>query len=308
MERCAGGLWGLLVGDALGVPYEFSLPQELPPIDQIEMTPPEGFQKTYPDVPAGTWSDDGAQALCLLDSLLDCEALDLNDFTGKMADWLDSGLWTPDGRVFDVGVQTERALREFRNGALPEESGMVQPKGKGNGSLMRTLPLALWHLGTDRELALDAHRQSLPTHGHPTNQMCCALYCLTARRLLEGLPFSEAFRQAVSRLREIYAEMPLFAKELELFEPDVPVRGGGSGYVVDCLKSAFMILGRTESYEDAVRQAIALGNDTDTTACVTGGLAGILFGAESIPARWMEAMRGKSAVNGLLGRLQRWRS
>lgn len=84
MERYAGGLWGLLVGDALGVPYEFSFADGLPPMEQIEMVPPEGYRKTYPGVPEGTWSDDGAQALCLLDSLLECDRLDLDDFAGRM--------------------------------------------------------------------------------------------------------------------------------------------------------------------------------------------------------------------------------
>ena len=68
-DKIAGGLYGLLIGDALGVPYEFYKPEALPSYDQIEMTPPPGFRKTYPQVEAGTWSDDGAQALCLLDSL-----------------------------------------------------------------------------------------------------------------------------------------------------------------------------------------------------------------------------------------------
>ncbi len=281
MERILGGLWGLLIGDALGVPYEFSLAEALPPMEQLEMTPPEGFYKSYPDIPAGTWSDDGAQALCLLDSLLDCGRLDLQSFAGKLVTWLSNGMWTPDGVVFDVGHQTMAALQAFSHGTPPEESGLILPDGKGNGALMRTLPLVLWHQGTDGELVLDAHRQSLPTHGHPCNQVCCALYCLTARRLLEGMPFETAYPSALEDLRTIYRSLPeVYQTELELLAPDGPQTGQGTGYVVDALKSALMILSRASSYEDAVKQAVALGNDTDTTACITGGLAGIVFGAE----------------------------
>ncbi len=306
MERYAGGLWGLLVGDALGVPYEFSFADGLPPMEQIEMVPPEGYRKTYPGVPEGTWSDDGAQALCLLDSLLECDRLDLDDFAGRMLQWLEQGVWTPDGYVFDVGIQTEVSLEALKQGVPPTKSGMTRRDGKGNGALMRTLPLALWHPGSDRELVLDAHRQALPTHGHACNQVCCAWYCLTARRLLEGCGFAEALNRSVAGMREIYRDMPEYAAEFELLEPDKPMRGTGTGLVTDCLKSAFMILLRAASYEDAVRQAVALGNDTDTTASVTGGLAGILF--KDIPARWMETMRGRDAVDGLLKQLARWRS
>ena len=308
MNRYAGGLWGLLIGDALGVPYEFNPPDNLPPMEQLEMTPPHGFRKTYSGVPEGTWSDDGAQALCLLESLLDCDQLELNDFSKKMVLWFTQGLWTPDGVVFDIGIQTQSALRAIQRGVPPEESGNLNPNGKGNGSLMRTLPLALWHPGSDRDLVLDAHRQSLPTHGHPCNQICCAWYCLTARRLLEGEPFSTAYRHTVDGIRSIYHDMPVYLTIFESFEPDEPMQGTGTGYVIDCLKSAFMVLGRTSNYETAVRQAIALGNDTDTTACVTGGLAGILYGLEYIPPRWMNAMRGKDSINNLLKRLTRWRS
>lgn len=56
-ERIAGGLWGLLVGDATGVPYEFYLPQYLPPYAQLDMTPPAGFARAHAGVPVGTWSD-----------------------------------------------------------------------------------------------------------------------------------------------------------------------------------------------------------------------------------------------------------
>ena len=67
--------------------------------------------------------------------------------------------------------------------------------------------------------------------------------------------------------------------------PDLPWEGNGSGYVVDCLRSAFMILEQASCYEDGVKRAVLLGNDTDTTACVAGGLLGILYGTQGIPDR-----------------------
>lgn len=174
---------------------------------------------------------------------------------------------------------------------------MMRPDGKGNGALMRVLPLVLWHTGTERELVLDAHAQCVITHGNLCNQVCCALYCLVARFLLNGEAFPSALEKAVSVLREIYEEIPVYAQELEWsVRPEEPWIGQGSGYVVDCLRSAFMILLRAESYEEAVKQAIQLGDDTDTTACVTGGLAGILFGFDAIPKRWYEALRGKDEI------------
>ncbi|MCI8650479.1 MAG: ADP-ribosylglycohydrolase family protein [Anaerotruncus sp.] len=301
MQRIRGGLYGLLIGDALGVPYEFREPGDLPALSQIEFVPPSSFYPTYPKVPAGTWSDDGAQALCLLDSLLSCKKFSLPDFAGRLLAWYHDGLWAVDGVVFDVGVQTGEALCAYAQGMSPERTGSLRPDGKGNGALMRVLPLALWHQGSDRELVLDAHAQCLVTHAHLCNQVCCALYCLVARRLLSGLPFSAAYQQAGRALSAIYTEFPEHRQELAYsIRPEAPLFGSGTGYVVDCLRSAFLILQDATSYEDAVKRAVALGHDTDTTACVTGGLAGIQFGFADIPQRWIDALRNRSAVEELL--------
>lgn len=305
-NRIKGGLYGLLVGDALGVPYEFHSADSIPPFEEIEMIPPDNFNKTYPNVKAGTWSDDGAQALCLLNSLLEKGRFSLTDFSMKLLAWYDTGLWAVDNIVFDVGIQTSEALNAFRNGVSPEMCGNVRPDGKGNGALMRVLPLALWHRGTDLELVNDAHRQCLITHANITNQVCCALYCLVARRLLEGTDFNAALSHSVQNIREIYADMPDHNEEFEFrLQPDEPDiwQGNGSGYVIDSLRSAFMIMREAVCYEDAVKIAVSLGNDTDTTACILGGLAGIAFGYDSIPERWTDTLRQKASVEELLSNL-----
>lgn len=59
-----------------------------------------------------------------------------------------------------------------------------------------------------------------------------------------------------------------------------------SGYVIDTLEAAIWSLLTTNSYESCVLRAVNLGGDTDTIAAVSGGLAGILYGIESIPIKW----------------------
>ncbi len=302
-DRISGGLWGLLIGDALGVPYEFNHPEDLPPIDKIEYNPPINFIRSHQGVLPGTWSDDGAQALCLLDSLINCETLNLNDFASKLLEWYEHGLWAVDNKVFDVGNQTARALIAFKNGKSPMESGFVIPEGKGNGSLMRVLPLALWHRGTDDELIQFAHLQSVVTHGHICNQVCCALYCLWAKRLTENYSMEEAYKLAVEKLRQIYPQDSDYYSELEwTIRPDEPPVGNGGGYVVDSLRSVRMVL-TADSYEMVVRNAVLLGDDTDTTAAIAGGLAGIYYGVTNIPKRWFDELRGREVVKPLLNKL-----
>ncbi len=299
-EKIRGGLFGLLVGDALGVPYEFRPKSKIPSRNKIDMVPPVGYDRAHAWVQPGTWSDDGSQALCLLDSLLECGELSLDDFSSRLIRWYDKGLWTPDGKMFDVGNQTRDAIQRLKHGDPPTRAGFVHPNGKGNGALMRVLPLTLWHIGSDLELVEAAHRQSLPTHGHITNQICCALYCLWARRLLEGQDTETAYNLAVSSLRKHYGEDSEYRRDLEAtVRPDDAPHSDGGGYVVSTLHCARFVL-REKTYEDVVKSAIQYGNDTDTNAAVAGGLAGIRDGINGIPKKWLDMLNGKNMVDKLL--------
>jgi len=300
-QRLEGGLWGLLVGDALGVPYEFHPREQIPPLDQIEMTPPPGFVRAHARVKPGTWSDDGAQALCLLASLLDRGSLDLDDLGRRLVAWSERGYLAVDGIVFDCGVQTGQSLRAMMGGAPARDAGLSHEQANGNGSLMRVLPLALWHTGPDSDLVACAHDQSRVTHAHPRSLACCALYCLWARRTLEGHPAPWA--SASAALREIYDADAHLLGELEYhLRPDDEPSGRGSGYVVDCLRSARWSV-EQGPYEQAVKAAISLGQDTDTTACVAGGIAGLRDGVGAIPERWRRDLRGQELLAPLLDAL-----
>lgn len=301
-ERIEGGMYGLLVGDALGVPYEFHPPEHLPPLEAIDLEPPAGFSRAHDGVPPGTWSDDGSHALCLLDSLTYQGRLDVEDLGRRLVNWREWGYLAVDGKVFDVGIQTSLALARFRAGSPGLESGPSGERDNGNGSLMRVLPLALWHTGTDASLAADAMVQSRVTHGHLRSLVCCALYCLWARRTLEGA--ADPWAEAVSTFRALYPAGSPEDAELELHvRPDAPDPGQGSGYVVDCLRSARDCVAAGRTYEQVVKAAVRLGHDTDTTAAVAGGIAGLRDGVRGIPERWRSALRGRELVEPLLTRL-----
>ncbi|MEQ1502904.1 MAG: ADP-ribosylglycohydrolase family protein [Myxococcota bacterium] len=293
-DRIAGGLVGLLVGDALGVPYEFHDPRNLPPPDQIELEPPSGFRRSHLGVPPGTWSDDGAHALCLLASLLDRGGVDVDDLGRRLVAWWGTGYLAVDARPYDIGNQTSDALIALERGVPAERSGGAGERDNGNGSLMRVLPLALWHRGSDASLAADACRQSVVTHGHPRSQVCCALYCLWARRILADHP--DPWADAVATVRDLGIHPGELDQVLGFSAPR------GSGYVVDALHSARIAVD-AGPYEVAVRRAIGFGLDTDTTACIAGGIAGLRDGLDGIPVRWRDALRGRPLFEPLLDRL-----
>jgi ADP-ribosyl-[dinitrogen reductase] hydrolase len=300
----SGGIYGLLIGDTLGVPYEFHASGEIPPLDAIDFTPPSDFERSHRKVLPGTWSDDGALALCLLASLLDTGKVDSEDMGQRFVAFRESGYMAVDQNVFDIGGTTEDALDLIQKGIPALQAGRSDEWSQGNGSLMRVLPLALWHKGDDGTLIHDAENQSRITHAHPSALVCCGLYCLWARRTIEGIP--DAWMAAVHTYRTLFGldTMERIILE-EVIRPEHPYRIRGSGFVVDTLHSAHVVQ-QAGDYAAIVRAAIALGNDTDTTACVAGGIAGLRLGIEKIPAHWRFNLRGRDLVNPLIERLIAW--
>lgn len=301
-DRIRGGIIGLLVGDALGVPYEFHERISIPPFEEIEFEPPSYFRRAHAGVPVGTWSDDGAQALILLNTLLECGKFDAKHFAEGLIDWFDKGFMAVGGVVFDVGIQTANAIRELKSGTEPLFAGGQDEYSNGNGALMRVLPLALWHQGSDSELIAEAFAQSAVTHGHLRSKLCCALYCVWARRILQNV--ENPWENAVETLYQIFPEGTIEHTEFEtrIFPKDAIYDVSGSGYVVDSLRASLWA-NNNKTYEETVKAAISLGDDTDTTACIAGGIAGIKFGIDGIPARWKDNLRGKEIYEPLLEKL-----
>jgi ADP-ribosylglycohydrolase/protein-tyrosine phosphatase len=302
-DRLSGAIYGHLVGDALGVPYEFQ------PAERIGDVAWRGHG-TH-DQPPGTWSDDGALMLALLDSLLTA-GFDTADQAGRALEWREHGAYAPGAVVFDIGTATAAALSRLREGCAPEEAGSVE--AKGNGSLMRILPVALvFREADDAELVAMAARASRVTHGSAEAQIACALYVLIARRLLDGVDDRPRVLDEASRsLRSILAEVGLPGSreaedaaaallELDAFRAWTDRRG--SGRVVDSFWSAWDAFVGAPDHASTVTNAVRYGNDTDTTAAIAGGLAGLYWGLAGIPSSWHRGLRDRHIAQDLADRL-----
>jgi ADP-ribosylglycohydrolase len=295
-DKLLGGLYGLLIGDAAGVPYEFKSPDKIPSYaPMFDLGVPLDYQRSFADVPIGTWSDDGAQALCLLESLLEAGKYDYNSFLQKLLLWRSIGYLTPDNVVFDIGNQTNRYLnaRQF-NAHLGDER---ESDRCGNGSLMRCLPIALF-FSDIKQASNAAYDQSEVTHPQFVGTISCVLYTHIALNLLNGLEKEDSIAKAIQSTMHVCAE-PDIARHLQTVLDGDFIEPIGSGYVVDSLWSAIYAFSRGESYEQVIGEAIRLGNDTDTTACIAGGLAGIYYGYSKIPQSYIDALRGKQIVEPL---------
>lgn len=297
-QRILGGLWGAVIGDALGVPVEFTSRKERKRDPVVDMRGYGTHQQ-----PPGTWSDDSSLMLCTVESLLN--GFDSKDMGQRFVRWYREGLWTPWGKVFDIGGTTRRAIGRLERGVDPESAGDGDESSNGNGSLMRILPIALRFAGSSPDDFLGyVHSASSLTHRHARSLIACGFYCLMVAAVLDGSSPLDAYSRAIETGLRTYAKPPYlgemvpFRKFLsgrihELAESDIE----SGGYVVDTLEASTWCLLNSESFENTVLKAVNLGGDTDTTGCVAGGLAGIYFGIERISANWMNRIVQSEKIN-----------
>jgi ADP-ribosylglycohydrolase len=311
-DKLLGGIMGLCVGDALGVPVEFKDRESLARSPVVDM---RGYG-TY-NQPPGTWSDDTSLTLCLLDSL--ANGLDYTDIMQKFLLWSDSAEYTPHGKVFDIGVATRRSLDRFARGGEPLSCGGRSRYDYGNGSLMRILPLAFYlrsqygNVYTDSSEAFDIiHKVSSLTHAHKRTQVANGIYLSVAERLFGTDDLEKGILSGIEKAKDHYERDEGYAGELVHYDKilkegfkDLPEREiNSSGYAIYTLEAAVWCLLNTRSYKDCVLKAVNLGVDTDTTAAVAGGLAGMHYGFDAIPAKWINQIARLDYIKGLCERIK----
>lgn len=301
------GIYGLCIGDALGVPAECRTRESLKenPITDMECG---GVRRQ----PVGYWSDDSSMTLCTVASFGEAGYFHTHDLMNRFLKWWQDGEYTPGGECFDFGHTTAKALHRAEKGVTPALCGSNKPNENGNGSLMRILPAAyILHQKYGGDITLsgkameDIHKLSALTHRHPLAQSACGIYTAVAVRLLDGQDLEEAITEGIRSSLIWYGRHRRFGCALShwdrianmesfkmLLEPEIR----SHGYVVDTLEAALWCLLHTDSYADCVLKAVNLGSDTDTTAAVAGGLAGIYYGMDGIPEQWIRQLAGKEII------------
>lgn len=288
-HRFLGGLYGSLVGDALGVPVEFSS-------REARKQDPVAGMRAYGvhGQPAGTWSDDGSLLLCAMESLVE-KGFDPEDMGTRFLQWYDFGHWGAHGLVFDIGNATSSALNRISLGTPALEAGGQSESDNGNGSLMRILPVVLANLhATEDIFVARLEEASAITHRHARSKMACVFFGMMVRALHDGLRREEALLQTRACFAGIYERSSEFSHFSDLLHADLGLRSESGirsgGYVMETLTSSLWCLLTTESFSECVLKAVNLGSDTDTTGCVAGGLAGVAYGNDAIPPEWRAAL------------------
>lgn len=315
LNKLHSAIVGLAVGDALGVPVEFLSRADL---KENPVTDMMGYG-TH-NQPSGTWSDDSSLTFCLAEMLAD--EYSLTKLANRFINWYEHAYWTAHGNVFDVGIATSRAIYRLGQGSNPIFAGGTDESDNGNGSLMRILPLAFYvkDMPIENRFKCVSDVSSL-THGHIRSVLGCFIYIEFAIQLIDGKDKFEAFEQTKEIVNSFLNENPICSdNEINkyhriLMNPigDYEIKPiyeyseseiSSSGYVVSSLEAAFWSLFKENDYKSTVLRAVNLGNDTDTTAAIVGGLAGILYGMNDIPQQWVDQLARKDDILDLCDRLE----
>ncbi|MEX2621326.1 MAG: ADP-ribosylglycohydrolase family protein [Egibacteraceae bacterium] len=286
-DRVSGVLLGLAAGDALGAGYEFTTPA---PDAEIAML--GGGQFAWEP---GEWTDDTQLAVCIAEVTATGE-VDVNAIAQRFLDWYAGG-------PKDVGVQTRSVLGRAGGHAdrladVAAEHFAANPRGAaGNGSLMRTAPIALAHLGDDDAIAAAAMAVSGLTHGDPLAGEACVLWCIAIDRgvreaRLDGIDDGLALLPADRR--------GFWSQRITEARTRPPATFTPNGFVVTALQAALAAITQTPIPDDApwrhlplaLEAAVRIGHDTDTVAAIAGGLLGARWGGSALPFAWRRLLHG----------------
>lgn len=277
-ERYRGALLGLACGDAVGTTVEFKPRGTFQPMTDMVGGGPFHLKP-------GQWTDDTSMALCLAESLLNKNGFNAADQMGRYLNWWQWGYLSSTGECFDIGMTVSQALMRYQITAEPF-AGLTDPYSAGNGSLMRLVPVVLLYFPDARQIQTFAADSSRTTHAAPEAIECCQLLAGLIARALEGTNKAE-LRQLL-RVNFSQPKVAAIARGDYLNKTQATIKG--SGYCVQSLEAALWCFHQTDSFEAAILQAANLGDDADTTAAITGQLAGAYYGVRGIPERWLEKL------------------
>ena len=303
---------GHAVGDALGVPVEFRTRDYLNKNPVTEMI---GFG-THP-VPKGAWSDDTSMSLCALESLSKGK-IDFDDVMLNFGKWYYYNEYTATGETFDIGNTCSEAIHRYFKEKIPyNKCGLSDEYSNGNGSLMRIHPFTLYLIHKNKRKMDDSHykiigQASALTHAHVRSQIACFLYSYILWEIIESqrkecikntwrdirLFFSHRSADCGGDARAL-SELGYFSRIFDGIDKLNVTEIMSDGYVVHTLEAAIWCLLTTDSYEECVLKAVNLGDDTDTTAAVAGGLAGALYGYDAIPEEWRNSLLRRDYIEEL---------
>lgn len=294
-------LYAAVIGDALGVPVEFSQR------DTYYLDMMVGFGSW--NQPLGSWSDDTSLTLPLIENLTNNGTYE--QLMQKFVDYMFHRQYTPDNIVFGMGNTCIKAIRNYTDLHKPAlMCGDDSLLSNGNGALMRLAPLAI-HLRneTDLETRLELTRNyTCLTHRHSRSIVASYIYLEILHSLLNDKSLLKTLKVLPEQLQMALKDKPEELKQLALFKdifqpkfsltPRSDIKS--TGYVIDTLQACIWCVLKSTSIDSATILAVNLGDDTDTIASITATIASCLYQDELVNEQWKSQLRNQALLNEII--------
>jgi ADP-ribosylglycohydrolase len=291
-NRYRGALLGLATGDALGTMLEFQAPGSFEPISDIVGGGPFNLKP-------GQWTDDTSMALCLAESLIECQGFDPVDQLKRYVRWWREGHLSSTGTCFDIGMTTSKALRRFEKTG-EAYCGSSCSSAAGNGCIMRLAPVPLFYENKAQEAIQRSADSSRTTHGAEEAVDACRYLGALIVGAVNGVEKKALLSAHYSPVAGYWEKHPLTMEIAEIangaFKQREPPEIEGSGYCVRSLEAALWAFHKTDNFRDGCLLAVNLGDDADTTGAVYGQIAGAFYGEQQIPAEWLSKLAMRKVI------------
>jgi len=300
-DKAYGALIGLAVGDALGTTLEFTTRGTFEKIDDIIGGGPFNLR-------AGDWTDDTSMALCLADSLAYCKKMNLKDQMNRYCNWRSHGYLSSNGRCFDIGITTSRALSNFeRTGEV--YSGPTDEKSSGNGSIMRLAPVPIFYRKSLKDTSKYSKLSSRTTHGSKLCIDSCNFMGILLTQAINNKSKEELCSPLVGLDSETFEELLADSSPqvMDIINGSYKTKSeeeiSSSGFVISTLEAALWAFYTTNNFKEGALKAVNLGRDADTVGAVYGQIAGAFYGFGGIPSPWVKKLTKLDTIVTLFERI-----
>jgi ADP-ribosylglycohydrolase len=300
-HKVQGCILGLAIGDALGYPTEFMS------LSQIhQQYGPNGIQDFEPssDHPPGTFTDDTQMTIAVTEALIEAGHRDLDNLMRVMArrfvEWAES---SDNDRA--PGATCLSGCHNLKQGEHWRDAGIKD--SKGCGSAMRSAPIGLFYRELDHTLEV-ACASSLLTHAHPTGVAAAAGAAIAVKLLLDGTKpedlithlieitghLDEDYKNKILQVNDVLPEAPADAMDI------IGEAWIGEEAVASAL---YCFLNSPDNYAKTVLTGANTSGDSDSIACIAGGLSGVFNGIGKMPTSWVNRVEESERLRDLASRI-----
>ncbi len=288
INRFRGALLGTAIGDALGTTLEFKAPGTFDHINDIIGGGPFSLK-------AGEWTDDTSMMYCLAHSLVRKNGFDLKDQIDLYCRWWKDGVFSVNGKCFDIGNTVQDALSRYIRSGNPK-SGDIDPMSAGNGSLMRLTPIPIAFYNSFEDAVSYGGLSSVTTHGTLEAVDACRYFSGLVWGALHGVSKEELLNGIYTPIKGYWEDNPLCTSITDIvnraeYKTKKASEIRASGYVIYSLEAVLWAFWQTSDFEQGALAAVNLGEDADTTGAIFGQLAGAYYGERVLPFKWVKKVK-----------------